>query len=322
MKPPEGRGTALSALVCATAVLLLAAACSSDQTTGDVGPRADRIQLDGIDIAVGSKTDTEQLLLGYMAVELLDAAGAEVIDQVDLGDTGRLRDALLAGEIDLYWEYTGTGWLVHLGESDPPADPEDLYRAVADRDLDENGVQWLEPTGADTNFGLAVARLTAEELGLETVEDLANYLDTDPEGATLCVDADFESRPDGLDLFERSVGIRWPRESLEITDTNVIYPSVAAGNCLVGQVVATDGRLPALDLVVLDDGDTFVAYNASVNIREELVSDHPEIVELFADVSGALDDEVMRELNRMVDIDLNDPREVALAWLRSMGFLS
>ena len=122
VKPPEKGGAAVSAL--ATAVLVLAAACSSDQATGETGPPADRIQLDGADIAVGSKTDTEQLVLGYMAVELLDAAGAEVIDQVNLGDTGRLREALLAGEIDLYWEYTGTGWLVHLGESDPPADPE------------------------------------------------------------------------------------------------------------------------------------------------------------------------------------------------------
>ena len=94
---------------------------------------------------MGSPSRPVDLLLGWIAAEALVAAGADVTDDLDLGDTQDTREAQLAGLVDLYWETTGTGWLALLREIGPSDDPEQLYEDVRDEDLEENGIVWLPP---------------------------------------------------------------------------------------------------------------------------------------------------------------------------------
>src|SRR3712207_2031262 len=108
-----------------------------------------RSDLTGLEITVGSKEFTEQLILGQIAIQALENAGATVRDRTGLAGTEAAREALESGEIDAYWEYTGTAWITHLGETEPIPDPQDQYRAVADRDLEENGIRWLPPAPAN-----------------------------------------------------------------------------------------------------------------------------------------------------------------------------
>ncbi len=113
-------------------------------------------ELSGLDIAVGSKAFTEQEILGQIAILALENAGANVTDETGLAGTEVARQALEAGEIGAYWEYTGTGWINFLGETEPIPDPQEQYRAVADRDLEENDIRWLEPGSANNIYDIAV----------------------------------------------------------------------------------------------------------------------------------------------------------------------
>ena len=101
--------------------------------------------LGDLELTVGSKSSAEQEILGWIAVEALRAAGADVQEEIALGSTVVIREAELAGLIDLYWEYTGTGWVELLQQTGPSSDPDELYGAVREVDEEENGIEWLEP---------------------------------------------------------------------------------------------------------------------------------------------------------------------------------
>jgi len=137
-------GKKFAVIVGASALAL--AACSSDSddsSDSDSGGDtvASQYDLGGVDLAIGSKDFDEQLILGQMMVQAYEAAGANVDDKVNLGGTAVAREALLSGEIDMYMEYNGTGWTVHLGQEDPSFDPEELTSGVRDLDA-ENGIVW------------------------------------------------------------------------------------------------------------------------------------------------------------------------------------
>lgn len=138
---------------------------------GEEAPAADKGP-----VSVGSKEFTEQLILGKMAVYLLEDAGFEVDDNTALGGTAIVREALEAGDVDLYWEYTGTGWMVILGEEEPLTDPEDCYQQVKERDLEENGVVWLDYTDFNNTYTVMMREDDAAELGIVTVSDLADAI--------------------------------------------------------------------------------------------------------------------------------------------------
>ena len=185
------------------AVALVLAACGGGGSSsgggnvggGDVG---EQVNLSSATITVGSKEFTEQLILGEIAIQALENAGATVKRETGLVGTDAAREALLSGKIDLYWEYTGTGWTALLGHEDPITDSGQLYEAVAKEDLERNGVRWLAPAPADNTFALAVRSEAAEVLGVRSLSGLAALVDLRPENATLCAAKEFLVRPDGL----------------------------------------------------------------------------------------------------------------------------
>ncbi|MFC5834109.1 glycine betaine ABC transporter substrate-binding protein [Nonomuraea insulae] len=279
--------------------------------------------LEGTTVRVTSKEFTEQLVLGKIAVLALTAAGADVIDQTNVQGSVNARASLTRGDADLMWEYTGTGWVTYLGQSKPIPDPTQQYDAVRDLDLRENGIVWLPPAPLNNSYTIGVTRATAEKYGLKTMSDMTKI----PVGQrTYCVDHETFGRDDGFLGMLKGYGLQYgkdvPAGNVKRVSVGVLYNSVASGQCAMAMVTTTDGRVKALDLVLLeDDRHFFPQYNAAVTMRRQLADAHPEIAKLFAPISAKLTDDVIRELNAKVDVDGGVPVLVARDWLRSQGFV-
>ncbi len=305
---------------------LVVSACGDGDTGGDAaggaGPLAD-VSLEGIDISVGSKDFTEQLVLGQIMVVVFEALGANVTDRVDLGGTNVARQALLSGEIDTYMEYNGTGYSVHLGiEDDIPNDPQTLTTIVAEQDLARNSIHWLSRSPFNDTYGFASSpELTTANGGAFTMQTMADYLAANPD-ASLCLESEFPSRPDGLILFEMATGYTVPQNQIEILDTGVIYTETAANNCDFGEIFTTDGRIPALGLTVVEDPGVMILYNVSMNIRDDKYQEAPAAFDTIADaILAPLDDDLMQELNRQVNEDGISPQDVARQYLIDQGLI-
>ena len=290
---------------------------SMDTTAGTAMEMAD-VDLTGMSYTVGSKEFTEQLILGAITIQVLEAGGADVSDETGLVGSDTVREALLSGEIDMYWEYTGTGWINHLGNTDPVAGEQEQFDAVAEADLEANGVTWLDPAPFNNTYAIATTTEMAEELGISTLSDLAALAESDPDVVTLCAAAEFLSRDDGLPGLEEAYGFSFGDEVSEL-ELGLVYTSVDAQDpCTFGEVFATDGRIAALGLTVLeDDQQFFPSYLPSLNVGEG-VEGIEQLEALFGPVSEALDNDTMRALNARVDVDGEQPEDVAADFLSEM----
>jgi osmoprotectant transport system substrate-binding protein len=274
--------------------------------------------------AVGSESFTEQEVLGNIAIEVLEAAGATVIDRTGLGNEA-VRQALESGEIDLYWEYTATGWLVHLSETDSISDPREQYKAVARQDLEENDIKWLDPAPGNDTYAIAASEKTRRDLGVETISDLGRLIEERPEEATLCLNNDdaFLTRFDGLPGMERAYGFEFPEENLIEMSVDAVYDATAEAEiCNFGVVFTTSGFIPERNLKLLEDDENFFAvYNPALTGRQDVFKQYPQLRKIFAPISEKLDTETLRKLNYAVDVQNKSPERVARTWLRENGFI-
>lgn len=305
-----------------TALALTIAACGGgDEATDDAGGEGSlsSYDLSGVEYTIGSKDFDEQLILGYLSLYALEEAGATTVDEIGLAGTAVAREALLAGETDLYWEYNGTGWGIHLGNDlGPDALPENLTEEVATRDLEQNDIRWLAAAGFNNTYAFAVRSEAYEELGATTITEMTEL---PAEDLTICVESEFATREDGLPGLEAFIGFDFPEPT--VVDTGVVYTQTDQGECNFGEVFASDGRLAALDLTVIeDDVNFFPPYNPSVTIREEKYQEAPAVADLFAEVSDALDLATMQALNARVSADGEFPEDVARDFLVEQGLIS
>ena len=328
------RARRLRLLASVAAAALLATACGNglegdtdDDAAADNGEVAEAgtESLEGAEITVASKDFDEQLVLGYISVALLEDAGVTVTDEVNLGGTDAARGALEAGEIDHYWEYTGTAWISFFGETEPIPDRVEQFEAVRDRDAAERGLFWLEPTLFNNTYGIAMSQEANEELGgISTISEMGELLESDPDAVTLCVESEFSARDDGLPGMEEHYGIEIPGGNVTVLDTGVIYGATADRDpCNFGEVFTTDGRIAALDLKVLEDDQAFFPlYNVSPVFVESAWTEYGQTLEeLYAPVAAELDDDTMASLNARVSADGERPADVAVDWLTENGFI-
>ena len=283
------------------------------------GPIAD-VDLDGATVSVGSKNFTEQIILGKMAVSLFESAGAQVQDLTNAPGSNTSREAMLAGDMTFAWEYTGTAWVSYMAQDDPIPDEREQYEAVRDKDLADNNLVWLPPAPMNNTYGFAMTRANADRLGISTLSEISSIPESEQ---SFCVESEFASRNDGfqpmLDTYEISAP---PPDRVSTLDTGAIYAATAGGTCTFGEVFTTDGRILALDLVVLeDDRQFFPKYNLSGVVNGELLDEYPQIADLLAPVSEKLTNDVLLELNAKVDVDGEDPADVAFEWLTQEGFV-
>ncbi len=282
---------------------------------------------EGSEIVVGTKNFTEALILGKVAVIALQVAGFDVADRSGIPGAAPARAAMLGGEVEVQWEYTGTGWLNYLGMSEGIADRQAQYEAVRDADA-ANGLTWLPPAPMNNTYAFAVRSEAAPELG--GVASLSDVAALPVEQRTFCVESEFATRSDGFEPMLEAYGIPLgdpqgvPRENVSILDTGAVYTATdGGGTCNFGEVFTTDGRIASLDLTVLeDDRGYFPAYNVALVVLTETMEEHPEIADVFAEITPLLTDEVMIELNSRVDVGGEQPADVALDWLVSEGLVT
>jgi osmoprotectant transport system substrate-binding protein len=329
-------GTARTRLLAALTLtgLLAVAACGGGGGTGGgaAGPTdgagaavpvAEANNLAGTDISVGSKEFTEQLILGQIAVQALQAAGAKVDDRTNLVGTPVVRGALTSGEIDMYWEYTGTAWLGPLGNTDPVAGEQAQFDAVKKAD-EANGITWFAMAGANNAYAIAANPDAAKEFNVSTISDWARLAQQNPQAATLCTAAEFPTRNDGLPAVEKTYGFDLPDANVAVLDFGLVYTSVAARKpCNFAVVFGTDAQVLANKLVVLkDDKQALATYNVAVSMRTETYQAHAAAYEaIFGAIAKQLTTEKATELNSKVDIDGETPDDVAKEFLTQSGII-
>ncbi len=260
-------------------------------------------------------------MLCEISVIALQDAGADVDNNCNLQGTVAAREALLAGEIDTYWEYTGTGWITHLGNADPIQDSDEQFTAVAEADLEQNQVEWLPYAPFNNTYALAANQATIDETGFETISDLAEANNAD-EPINICVESEFAVRNDGLPGLQETYGTTFTPDQISELATGAIYSATGGEECQFGEVFITDGRIVEQDLTVLEDDMAFFPiYNPSPNVRAELLEEYPGIADVFAPIAEALDNETMTALNAQVDVEGQTPDAVAQEWLESEGLI-
>jgi osmoprotectant transport system substrate-binding protein len=313
--------TKLTQLLGLFAVLtLLIAGCGG----GGGGGASGDVDLSGAEFTVGSKEFTEQLILGQITLQVLENAGATVNDQIGLAGTVAARKALESGEIDMYWEYTGTGWITHLGHTDPIPDRQKQFEAVAKEDLKKNDIEWLSPPSpANNTYTMAVRSEAYDKLGVKKLSDFKQLVEENPEEATVCVGTEFSTRDDGLPGMEKAYDFEFPKENIVKIDEGLIYQQTDKGDrCNFGEVFQTDGRISALDLELIEDDKSFFPiYNPALNVRKDVIEEYPQIAELFAPISKKLTTQELQALNAKVDVDGQLEDQVAEEWLSENGFI-
>lgn len=289
--------------------------------SGELDGPVEDVDLEGAQISVGSKNFTEQIILGKMALILFESAGANTDDLTNVPGSNSVRMAMLEGIIDFQWEYTGTAWITYMNEVDPIPDQQEQYEAVRDADLAENGMVWTEPSDLNNTYAMAVTAENSEELGLTNMSDIHKIDEADQ---TFCLDAEFASRNDGFEpMLEHYDLPEAPNDRRSLMDLGAIYQATANEECLFGEVFATDGRIPALDLVVLEDDELyFPRYNLSGVFHEDLYEQYPQVEEIIDPLTERLDNETMAALNERVDVDGEEPADVAWEFLLDEGFIT
>ncbi len=304
--------TAFIGMIVVGALAMAGCSASADETNGGTG------ELAGLTGVVGSKEFTEQLVLGNISTIALNNAGADVSYQELAGSTNA-RSALESDEILGYYEYTGTAWLVYQGNDVPVVGSEAQYDAVSQADLATNDIQWLAGGNFNNTYALSINSEKATELGVTTLSDVAALPAADQ---TFCIEAEFSARPDGWPGLAAAYGLN--TDNVSILDTGAIYQITAdGGTCNFGEVFITDGRVANLGLTVLtDDKEFFPVYQGAFTMKASTLTAFPAIATVLDPISLALTDTVLQSLNARVDIDGEDPEDVARLWLQENNFIS
>ena len=278
-------------------------------------------------IVVASKIDTEGSLLGSMIVALLEAHGLAVDNKLQLGPTNIVRAALLAGQIDIYPEYTGNGALFFHLEQDPVwKDWAKGAAKVAALDREQNHLVWLAAAPANNTWTIALRQELAERHNLKTMDDFAKYL-AGGGAIKLAASAEFVESPAALPAFEATYGFRLKDAQLLTLsggNTSATLRAAAEGTSGVNAAMAygTDGALAALGLTALeDDKGAQVVYAPAPVVREAVLQQQPEIAKVLDPVFATLSLETLQQLNAKIAVEGEDAGAVARAYLKSKHFL-
>ncbi|WP_413253226.1 glycine betaine ABC transporter substrate-binding protein [Streptomyces caniferus] len=277
--------------------------------------------LTGAQLTVTSKEFTEQIVLGQMMGIIFEAAGAKVIDKTSIQGSIGAREAVKSGTADAAYEYTGTGWITYLGHTKPIVDPQKQWKAVRDEDR-KNGIVWLPASTLNNTYALALNTANWKKLDVRNLSQVAALSHKNPGAVTMCVENEFATRNDGLPGMARAYGMNVPSTNIRKMTGGVVYTETQKGTCAFGEVFTTDGRIKAMHLHVLaDDKHFFPNYNVAPEINAAALKKYPAMAEVLAPVTKALNNTVAQELNRKVDVDGEDPHEVAKDWLIREGFI-
>ena len=273
----------------------------------------------GLTGQIGSKDFSEQYILAHITTQLLNAHGADVEANTKLVGSANVRQALENDEFLGYWEYTGTSWITYNGNTAPVPGAEAQFEATKEADA-AKGIAWLDPAPLNNTYAFAVRADKAEELGVSSLSDIAALPANEQ---TFCIESEFSTRDDGWPGLKAAYGLDVPDSNVALLDTGVIYTATQKGDdCNFGEVFQTDGRIPALDLVVLaDDEEFFPVYQGAFTLKQSTLDEYPAIADVIAEIAPLLTTEEMQKLNALVDVDGEDPEDVATDWLTEQGLI-
>ena len=265
-------------------------------------------------VTIGSKDFTESVLLSEIVAQMLETRGIAVERQFELG--GNLsHEALLAGRIDLYPEYTGTAYTAILRHP-PTSDPRTVYEQVKREYADKFKVETSQPLGFDNTFAILVRGAEARRLHLKTISDAVPHA----RGWRAGFGQDFMSRADGYPGFVKAYGLQFAEQPREM-DLSLTYIALSSGKVDLIAGNSTEGRIAALDLVQLeDDRHYFPPYEAIYFTRQDTLARAPALKEVLAKLANAISTEEMRHLNYDVDGNKRGQAEVVREWIKSKGF--
>jgi osmoprotectant transport system permease protein len=265
-------------------------------------------------IVVGSKNFTEQVILGELVAQQIERkTNLQVDRKLNLGGTLICHQALAAGQIDTYVEYTGTGLTAILKE---PVlnDPTRVYETVKAAYKMQFGIEWTEPLGFNNTFAIVVRKPDAEALNLKTISDAGPQTSRWVAGFGY----EFIERQDGYPGLVKAYGLQFPNPP-RVMDLGLTYKALAERQVDLIAGNSTDGLIDALGLVVLqDDKNYFPPYDAVPLLRDAIVMRHPEVREAMRELGGKISEDQMRRMNYAVDGEHKDVQDVVREFLKGI----
>lgn len=277
-------------------------------------------------VVVSSKLSSESAMIGHMIRLLLAARGVPTLDRMTLGATPVVRKALLAGEIDLYIEYTGNaGFFFNVADDPAWKDLRSGYALGARLDYAANHIVWLEPANASNAWALAVRADVARANRLRTMSDFARWVRNGGQVMLAC-SAEF-ANAGTLRSLERTYGFHMRPDQLIVlaggeTSATIAAAAARTNGVNTAMVYGTDGGIVAAQLLLLDDDlHNQPVYAPVPTVREAVIQAYPQLPSLIKPLMASLDSDTLRRLNARVQIDGESPQAVAEDYLRAKGFL-
>lgn len=278
-------------------------------------------------VIIASKIDGEGALLGNILVLMFEKAGIPYVNKVQMGATKVVREALIAGEIGIYPEYTGNGaFMLNDEKNSAWKNWQQGYERVKQLDKQKNNLVWLQAAPANNTWAIAVRNDLAKQYSLKSLTDLAPAL-AKGMAFKIAAGAEFVERADALPSFEKEYGFKLSQEQILAfpgNNTSVFIKAAAEQNTGVNAAVVygTDGAVSALGLTVLDDPKgAQPVYAPAPVVRQDVLTAYPKIADLLNPVFATLNTEVLQELNSQISIDGEDASVVARQYLKKKGFL-
>lgn len=273
-------------------------------------------------ITIGGKNYTEQYILPELAKHLLEKNGFTVTVKTGVG-TSIARKSLETGQVDFYFEYTGTAYTLFYKGKDTTVmtDPQKVYDWVKQKDA-AKGLTWLDNANMNNTYTLMMKKEEASQAGIKTISDLGAAITRDPQKLVLAVCSEFWERPDGIKKLMKVYGFRAPVSQIKKMDPGITYMALKNDQVDVAMGFATDGRIVSFGLVNMeDDKNFFPVYNAAPVIRKEVLDAYPEIRDILKPLAEQLTTKEMQSLNKAVDVDHKKVSTVAQNWLKEKGLL-
>lgn len=278
-------------------------------------------------VVVSSKIDTEGGVLGNIILLALQNSGIEVEDRIQLGGTPVVRQAITAGEIDIYPEYTGNAAFFFNKADDPLwKDAAKAYEEAKKLDYDANKIVWLTPSPANNTWAIALRKDVAEKAGVKSLSDFGAWVAKGGE-VKLAGSAEFVNSASALPSFQTTYGFKLTPEQLIVLsggDTAATIKAAAdqTNGANAAMVYGTDGAIAPSGLLVLDDDKAVQpVYQPTAIVREEVLKANPAIADTLKPIFESLDLVTLQDLNARVQIGGEPAKAVAEDYLKTKGFL-
>jgi osmoprotectant transport system substrate-binding protein len=274
-------------------------------------------------VSIGGKQFTEQLILSNISKHLLESKDFEVDSKIPVGGNTANHKALTNDRVDHYWEYTGTGWNYHLGNTDQKIrDPQKIHEKVDEAYQEEYGIEWLQTAEFNNTYVVTANPQWQEETGVTTMSELTEYVNSGNE-VTWAVSQEYINNPTAFGNMPDFYGYRENMENVnyeKMAIGTINYKAVKNGDVDLGVGFATNPNIQKFDLATVeDDRNWFVIYYPAPLVDDDVLTD--EMKSVLNEPTGKLDTKTMQELNAKVSIDKEDPSQVAKNWLTSEGIL-